>query len=70
MHVKYMSMFLYDELALQWVTHGHNTCMMNKNFDFIPNSTTKSSWVTIIVSPISPEFKMLQEEVALMQNNV
>jgi hypothetical protein len=36
-------MFLYDELALQGVTHGRDACMMNKNFDFCPNSTTKNS---------------------------
>jgi hypothetical protein len=38
-----MSMFLYDELALKRVTHGRNACMMNKNFDSCPNSTTKIS---------------------------
>jgi hypothetical protein len=42
-HVKCMSMFLYDELALKRVTHGRNACMMNKNFDSCPNSTTKIS---------------------------
>jgi len=39
----------------------------NKNRDFCPNSTMKILWLTTIVSPISLEFKMLQEGFALMQ---
>ena len=41
MHVKCMSMFLYNELALQRVTHGRNSYIMNKNFDSCLNSTMK-----------------------------
>ena len=63
-----MRMFLYDDLALQRVTYGHKSYMMNKNFDSYPNSTTKISWVAAIVSPISPKLKMLQEGLALMKN--
>jgi hypothetical protein len=66
----YMNMYLYDELALQRVTYDYNSYMMNKNFDSRPNFTTKISWVMTIVSPISPELKMLQEGLALMQNKV
>jgi len=39
----------------------------NKNLDSCPNSTMKIFWVTIILSPTSLEFKMLQEGFALMQ---
>ena len=28
-HVKYMSMYSYDKLTLQGVTHIHNSCMIN-----------------------------------------
>jgi hypothetical protein len=40
----------------------------DKNFDSCSNFTTKISWVTIIVSPVSPKFKMLQEGLTSMQN--
>jgi hypothetical protein len=42
----------------------------NKNFDSCSNSTTKIPWVTVIVWPVSPEFKMIQKGLALMQNDV
>ena len=68
MHVKCMSMFLYDEIALQRMIHGRNSCMINKNFDFCLNSTMEIFQVTTIVSPVSHELKMLYEGLALMQN--
>jgi len=56
---------LYEELALRGVTYGRNSCMMKQE-----NSTMKIFWVTVIGSPKSLEFKMLQEGFALMQNNI
>jgi len=41
----------------------------NKNLDSCPNSTMKIFGVTIILSPTSLEFKMLQEGFAPMQIN-
>jgi hypothetical protein len=38
--------------------------MMKQEFDSYPNSTTKISRVMTIMSPASPEFKMLQEGLA------
>jgi len=40
----------------------------NKNFYSFLNSTVEISWIMTIISPINPEFKMLQEELAHMQN--
>jgi hypothetical protein len=40
----------------------------NKNFYSCSNSTIEISWVMTIISPISPEFKILQEGLAQMQN--
>jgi hypothetical protein len=51
-------MFFYDEFALQEVTHGRYSCMMNNNFDFCPNYIMKIFQVTTIVSLVSLEFKM------------
>jgi hypothetical protein len=41
----------------------------NKNRDSCPNSTMKIFWVTVIGSPTSLEFKMLQKGFVLMQIN-
>ena len=60
---------LYEELALRGVTYGRNSCMMKQESHSCPNSTMKIFWVTAIGSPTSPEFKMLQEGLAQMQNN-
>jgi hypothetical protein len=32
MHDKCMSIFLYDELVIQGVIHGHNSYMMRQEF--------------------------------------
>ena len=64
-----MTCNLYDELALRGETYGHNSCMINNNFFSWSNSTIEISWVMTIISPVSPEFKILQEGFAQMQNN-
>ena len=70
MHVKCMSMFLYDELTFQGVTHSCNSCITNKNFNSCPNLKMKISQMIVIVSPVRLEFKMIQEWLVFMQNNV
>ena len=47
-----------------------NLAWWNKNLDSWTNSTMKIFWGTVIMSPTSLEFKMLQEGLARMQNNV
>jgi hypothetical protein len=61
---------LYDRLALWGVTYDRNSAWWNKNLDSCTNSTMKIFWATVIVSPTSLEFKMLQEGLAWMQNDV
>jgi hypothetical protein len=54
MYDKCMSMFLYEELALLGLTHGHNPCMMiqefwfllyNENFLINSHCVNHKSWV-------------------------
>jgi hypothetical protein len=61
---------LYEELALQGWHMITTLVWWNKNLDSCTNSTKKIFWATVIVSPTSLEFKMLQEGFARMQDNV
>jgi hypothetical protein len=68
MHDKCMTCNLYDELALRGVTYGHNSCIMKQEFLFLFKLYNRNFLSMTIISPVSPEFKILQEGLAQMQN--
>jgi hypothetical protein len=70
MYDKCMTCNLYDELALRGVIYGRNSYMMKQEFLFLLKLYNRNFLSDGHYIPVSPEFKMLQEGLAQMQNNV